>query len=295
MKFLKGLALSILSLLLFLSLSAFGLAITLNHTVLNPEFVVSQVDRLDISSLAKEVLREQVSQGGEFMAEFVDDAIVELEPWIKEQARTVIYASYDYLLGKRQDMSVTISLEPVKQNLKETVRQAVLQSPPPELAGLPPALIEQHFDEYYQGFSKEIPPTFELSEKMLPAGVITQVEQVRQVIGYLQTGDKALIGFIAFLILCMVLIKREVKGTTRSLGSSFLSYGATTYAGILVAKYFAGRELVKLDIPIFIQEWLPQLIGDSLAPLEKFSMWVLIGGIALLVVSFVYRRQQSSL
>jgi len=59
MGFLKGLAVSLLSFLLFLSLSAFGLAIMLNSTILNPDFVTSQLDRLDISSLAEEIINEQ--------------------------------------------------------------------------------------------------------------------------------------------------------------------------------------------------------------------------------------------
>jgi len=48
MNFLKGLALSLLSFLLLLSLSIFGLALTLNQTILNPDFTISEVDRLDI-------------------------------------------------------------------------------------------------------------------------------------------------------------------------------------------------------------------------------------------------------
>ena len=52
MNFLKGLALSLLSFLFLLSLSIFGLALTLNQTILNPDFTISEVDRLDIPSLA---------------------------------------------------------------------------------------------------------------------------------------------------------------------------------------------------------------------------------------------------
>ena len=52
MKVLKGLALSLLGTLLFLSLAVFGLVLTINQTILNPDFVVSQVNKLDISSLA---------------------------------------------------------------------------------------------------------------------------------------------------------------------------------------------------------------------------------------------------
>ncbi len=101
MKFLKGLALSLLGILLFLSLSVFGLVLTINQTILNPDFVASQVNKMDISSLAGEFISEQISgqipQDGQLMAEIMEDTIADLEPWIKEQANAVIYASYDYL------------------------------------------------------------------------------------------------------------------------------------------------------------------------------------------------------
>jgi len=67
MKFLKGLALFILSSLLFLSLSIFGIVFMLNQTILNPDFVVSQVNKLDIASIAGDMLSEQITQGQEFL------------------------------------------------------------------------------------------------------------------------------------------------------------------------------------------------------------------------------------
>jgi hypothetical protein len=58
MNLLKGLALGLLSFLLFLSLYVFGLALTLNYTLLNPDFAISEVDRLDIPLLAEEFLNK---------------------------------------------------------------------------------------------------------------------------------------------------------------------------------------------------------------------------------------------
>ena len=62
MQFLKGLAISVLSLILFLCLSTFSIVFMLNQTILNPDFITSQLDKLDLSSLAKEVIIDQVSQ-----------------------------------------------------------------------------------------------------------------------------------------------------------------------------------------------------------------------------------------
>jgi len=296
MKFVKGLALSLLSFLLFLSLSIFGLALTLNNTILNPDFVVSELDRLDISSLTKELLSEQIPPEEELIAEVLTDTIADLEPWIKEQVNTVIYSSYDYLMGRSQSLSLVISLEPLRDSWKSNLREAVLRSPPPELAGVPPAVIElyinQSIDEILTNL--QITPTFEFNESSLSPEVLAQLEQVRQAIGYFQAGYKAVIGFILLLIPGIILINRQVKGATRGIGITFLTCGVPWYAGIFVAKYLAGTQLAQLDIPSQLQTWLPQLVDDFLVPLEMFSIGLLAGGVALIIVSFLYKPRQPS-
>jgi len=60
MGFLKGLAVALLSFLLFLSLSIFGLVLMLNQTILNPDFIVDQVNKVDLATFAGEFLSEQM-------------------------------------------------------------------------------------------------------------------------------------------------------------------------------------------------------------------------------------------
>ena len=301
MKFLKGLAVSLLSFLLFLSLSAFGSLFMLNNTILNPDFVVSELDRLDIPSLAKELLSEQIPQfevAGPYepyIAEVMDDTLDDLEPWIKEQVSSGIYSGYDYLLGRSQSLSLVISLEPVKDSLRENLREALLQSPPPELKGLPPAVIEEAFNQSFAQFAKDMPSKFEFSESSLSPEVLAQLEQVRQWISYSQTVYQALIGFMLLLILGIILINRQVRQTTRGLGITFLTYGVLGFLSIFAAKYFAGTQLLQLEIPSWLQAWIPQFVDNLLAPLEIFNIGVMAGGAVLLIVSFVYKRRQPSL
>ena len=292
MKFLKGLALSLLNFLLFLSLATFGLVLTLNYTILNPDFVVSQIDRLDVAPLIKDQI--QIPPEAQFMAGAIDDAIVDLEPLMKEQVNAGIYSGYDYLMGRSQSLNIVVSLEPMKESLRDNLREAFLQSPPPELAALPPAAKEQVFDEFYQGFSKQIPPTFEFDESMLPPEAMATVEQVRQGIGYFQLGYQTLIALILLVILGIILIKRQVKSTTRGLGTTFLVIGGSGFAEIFLANRFAGPQIAQLDIPIQLQAWIPQLLNDLLAPLQMFSIGLLVAGVVLLIVSFAYKPRQPS-
>ena len=297
MKFLKGLALAILSFLLFLSLSVFGLVFTLNQTILNPDFIVRQFDRIDIPSLAGEMLTEQIPQEMEgFIAEAMNDTIADLEPWIKEQVGTSIYSLYDYLEGRSESLSLVISLAPMKDSLRENLREAVLESPPAELAGLPPAEIERGFNEFYSEFSEQMPSTFEVGEALLGTEVLEQLEQVRQVIGYVHLTYNILIGLILVLILLIVLLNRQVRSSTRKIGITFLTCGVPWLAGILIAKRFTETWIAQIGgIPSFIQELLPQLVNDSVGPLQMFSIGLLAAGVVLLIVSFVYKPREASI
>lgn len=298
MKFLKGFALFILGSLLFLSLTTFGIAFMLNQTILNPDFIVSQVDKLDIPSLAEDMLSQQIPpEAGEFeeyIGKAIDDTIAERETWLKEQARDAAYVFYDYLEGRSQSLSLTVSLEPVKESLRENLRQAVLESPPPELEGLSPTEIDSYLDGYYQQISEGIPSTFELNEASMPPEVRGLLGQTRQIIDYFNLSYPALIGLILLLILLIILVNREVKGSTRGIGVNFLTCGALSFIGAFAAVKLSGPLLAQANMPPYIQTWLPQFLSDTLAPLEKYSIGLAAVGVVLLIVSFAYKPRQTS-
>jgi hypothetical protein len=285
--FLKTFGLAILGVLLCLSLSFLCLVLTFNHTLFNPEFAVSQVEKLNIASLAKDQLSVLILPNvEEFMGEAVNDTITDLEPWMKQQAREVTYSTYDYLEGRSQSWSLVISLEPVQESLRDNLRETLLLSPPPKLAKLSPPQIEGYIDKFYQ----LIPSTFELDEASISPQVMAQLEQMKQAISYLHTIYYALIGFILLLILGIVLINRKVRSSTRWLGATFLSCGILIYVSILLTKYVIGTQLNQPEIPVYFQTWIPQLLDNTLAPLEIYSLGPLAVGVALLVVSFIYKR-----
>ena len=305
------------------------LALTLRNTILTSDFIASLVDELDISSLAKEFLSEQVvgeiPEEMEFLTKYLDAAIVELEPMIKEELTAAADPIFDYLLGESQSLSVVISLEPVMESLKDTLREAFLESPPPELATLSPAALEQIFNQFYQEFSKQIPPTFELDEGLLGTEIPAQIaeaiaeaeegleqgrqgiaeaiaeaeialEQARQYVGYFQLGYKALIGFMLLLVLGIILINRQVKGATRSLGSIFLTFAVPACLSISAVKYFDAIQAwilqllnIDIDIPTQLQALVLQFVNDFVAPIWMLSLGLLAAGVVLLIISFAYK------
>jgi hypothetical protein len=300
--FLKGLALSLLGLLLYMSLAFIGLLFMLHSTVLNPNFVLREMEKLDVYSFAEEVVREEVvpqfavPAGYEpYVLEIADGTMADLRPWFKEKVRTVVYTGYDYFLGRSYQLQLSFSLEPVRDSVKENLRETLLSSPPPELAGLPPAVTELFFNEANSQIDNQIPERFEFDRDTLDAESARQMEQVRQYIGYIKLGYQLLIAFSLLLILGIVLIHREVRGATRSLGITFLSCGVFIYLSNFLARYFLSPQLLEVSLLADFQTKLPQLMADIQSPLEIYAIVLAAIGVALLVVSFVYKRRQSEL
>ncbi len=296
MNFLKGLLKTLLTFLLFLSLAAFGTLFALRSTLLDPDFVVAQVEKLDMAALAEEMtgfqLSGQVPPEAAFLEEALYSAIAENEPQIKEQARAAIYSGYDYLLGKSEELNVVISFEPIKTGLRDRLWQLFQQnkeSLPPEVAALPPEMLEQYFEEFYRQFESEIPSEFVIDESSLPPEMMALVDIVRENAGYMQTAYYGLIALMVVLIMGIILLHRSVKGATRELGITFLIYGAIEYAGVWATQRYSSS-IPLPDIPPSLQTWLNGFINDLVAPMQVLGIGLMAAGAALVIVSIVYPR-----
>lgn len=297
MKVFKVIILVFLGIFLSLSLLIFGLALTLNQSVLNPDFIAEHVESLDIAALADEIVMDQIPpEAADFMGESLDavlgDTIADIEPWMEEQAQEGIYVFYDYIEGRSETLSLIISLETVKESFRANLLAAVLASPPLELVGFPPAEIELQFNTYYSQIDEEIPSALELDETMLDAEVMEQIERARQYVGYFNTAFIVLIAFSLLMILLIILTHFSVRGSTRQIGITFLTVGAVGLAGAFITRSVASSQLVQNDIPTTLQTWAPEIITDVLMPLGIYSIGLIAVGIALTVVSFVYKKDK---
>jgi len=290
MNFVRGFFTGILSSILTIALVALGTLITLNLTLLNPDFVISELDKLDAYSIAVEQLRGQLPQEEPYMAEILDETITELEPWVKEQAPDVIYAAYAYLKGE-EELNIVIPLEEVRTCLKENVEQAVRESPPPELEGASPSEIEAFLSEAYAGIDDQIPQQLEITEAYLTSlspEMAAQVQEARQIVGYIESGYKWLIGAALLLVLLIALLQWwHIKPITRYVGISAITAGVVSLIGavlLLAAENFVLGK-IPLDIPPGVMAVLPQLVSDLTAPLRIYSIALLLAGTGLVVLS----------
>ena len=325
MKFLKGLAISFLSLILFLSLSLFGAAFVLNQTLLNPNFINKEIDNLNVPAIASDVMSQtmspvmQVPLGAQsisidrkVIANVLSDVIKQYEPELKSQAKTAVTSAYNYLLGKTNSLNISFNLAGIKTNLKDTLRTNILdalqKNPPPQLAGLPSQTVQQlitqffdpALDQFYQQFTSQIPDTYKINEATIPPDALNQLSQIKVYIGYYQLGFKVLIGVIILCVVLIVLVEHNLKGTARSLGLNLLFFGGVGYAIDFLFNRFAPNYASSLinqmapsgTIPPSILTWLMKLMDDMMAPLQTLSIAIVATGAVLFIASFFLKSPE---
>jgi len=290
MNFVRGFFTGLLGAILTIVLIALGAVITVNHTLLNPDFVISELDKFDAYSIATDQLRSQLPQEEPYMAEIVNETITGLEPWIREQAPAVIHATYAYLKGE-EGLDIVIPLEEVRTRLKENIAQFVHESPPPEMEGASPSEIEAFLSEANATIDSKIPPQIEITEAYLASlspEIAAQVQQARQIIGYIELGYKWLIGAALLLVLLIALVQWwHIKPIARYVGISAITAGIVSLIGVLLPLVAGDFVLQKLpwDIPPEVRANLPQLFSDFTMPLRIYGIVLLVVGIVLAVLS----------
>jgi hypothetical protein len=246
---------------------------------------------LDVYSVVIEQAKAQLP-GQEFIdAETVDEIVTELKPWFEEQADTVIRDVYAYLKGE-QELNVVISLEPVRAAVKEKAREAVLESLPPELQGASQSQIDAYMSQIYAGIDNVIPATFQLNESSAGQQITAQLEQAKEVIGYVDTAYKALIALAILLVLLIALVHWwQPKPITRSIGITFILVGAAGILGSLLDVLIVqalSRLAGESSLLLGLQAKLPQLAADLTAPIRMYGIGFLSAGIVLVIISVLF-------
>jgi hypothetical protein len=291
----RGFFSGVFNFLLFDALVLLGLIISLNLTVLNPDFVTNELEKLDVYSVVIEQAKTRLPSQQFIDAKTVDDLVTELRPWFEEQANTVIHAVYAYIEEDRE-LNVTISLEPVRAAVKENVRESVINSLPPELQGASQSQIDAYMSQVYTGIDNVIPSSFVLNEAVAGSQVMTQLEQVKKIVGYINTAYKALIAAAILLVLLIALVHWwQPKSITRSIGITFILVGVACILGPLLDYLIVrvlGQFIGTSGLTSGLQAKLPQLVADLTAPVRMYGIGFLISGIALIVISVLFRSKQ---
>ncbi|HEY40580.1 MAG TPA: hypothetical protein G4O18_01830 [Dehalococcoidia bacterium] len=106
MQVLKVIGLSFLSFILFILLVIFSIAFMANGTFLNPKFITREIDSIDISAMAIEIMEEEFEDDTDIPEELktaLYDTIEDTEPVIKAELNEAIISVGNYLRGKTDE------------------------------------------------------------------------------------------------------------------------------------------------------------------------------------------------
>lgn len=295
MGFVKGLIVAVLSLLLFVSLVVSGVFFTVNSTLLNEDFVARQVERVDISQVTEEIARPLIS--GQLPPEmaFLEDTIYEavdkLEPQLAAAVTAAVCDAYAWLKGETDTLRISISLAPLLSSLEDDLYQEFQNRLPAPLSLLPPAQQRAVFDTYFQEFARELPQSVEFTEADIPPEYSDEIVAARTVISWSQRVFYLLITFMVLLAALVAVTERDVRKTSRAVGITTLIYGAIVYIGILTTK---NAPLSGISaVPAEYHPLLSAVFNDAVRPLEMLSLGVLVAGVVLMIVSFVYKSRHA--
>jgi hypothetical protein len=170
MNALKRAGTGVLSFLLLISLSVFGSMFLIHNTLLDPDFVTAQVDKVDMTALAHDLaddlISERLPQEAEFLKEAIYEVIADQEPWLKEQLRNAVSPSYNFLLGKSDRLEINIPLDELKVNVRDSLWQTLQTFLAHNASSIPQGLLMPYIDEHYEEIIPLIPPQY------LPPGMV---------------------------------------------------------------------------------------------------------------------------
>ena len=275
---------AILGLILTVTLIVLGGIITLENTILNADFIISEMEKLDAYSIiidqVKLQLKDQLPTEVPYVEEIIDETIIELKPWFKEQADFIIYEGLAYIKGE-QNLHIVIPLTEVRGIILENVEEAVQEFLLPELEGFPPDMVQLILSKIYTEIDRQIPEQIEIDEALLGTDIVSQLHQLRQTVSYIMVGTKILFGLTALLIFFIALLQWwRLKLIALYTGIPFITAGAFTLIATLITGSFIPK-LLPPELPADIISILPAVASHLSSPLRIYGIIILITGIAL--------------
>jgi hypothetical protein len=285
------------------------LAQVLGDTVLNADFAVSLVESMDLKPLLEEFIENLIADknlpAGIAYEEYSDDIAIAIEAWAKEQAGTVIPPAFDYVLGNSDTFSVTISLDDLKDTLKENLKQSFLSSPPQEYSGLSQTQLGLAFDALFEQTAADIPSAYTFDEQLFSnedgTAMTINTAESEQMLRDSRDGIRifniafiALIVLILLLIAGIILIYGNIKWAALNLGVVSFVFGSCLmvfyFSSLWMIRDVAAQQEIALN-PV-IRDWLIQLSSGTMFPLLIMFIVFIVIGIALIATFIIYNRRQ---
>ena len=284
------------------------LKVVLGETVLAPDLIYSLADKINWPDLAEELVRENIATDLDptfsYLVDYIDDATLKMEPWIKASLREIVPPVHDYLLGQVQTLDVFIPLDEPAIILYETLLDVFNRFPPPELAGLTPAQRQTAFNFFFFDLISDIPPVIEINAdsfagapESLNQAFIELKVQVDRLKDYTAIYWAAFYGLIVLIILLIglsYLTLRRLYKTLAFCGIIFFVFGLIGFVAVMVTNAIINTGTDFGAVPVAVQVWLPGVVESALRPFLFFSIGAGVLGIAAIIASILMHPHRPS-
>jgi hypothetical protein len=294
MQFLKGLGIGFICFFLAAALFLLWPLVIVHFSVLNPQFTITQIERLNINSLAAELAEDNLPADVQPYLNQIGPTITQIKPWIDKSTESAVNSVYDYLLSKTDSLYISVETDSIKPTLVDNFTKAFLANPPADYVKLSAADKTSYLKDWQKQIADAIPSPLTIQQSDIPQDVLPNLELARQIIHSVDLAFWIMLGVIIFLIACMIAVWQQMKGSLRTLSIIFLVEG---FIGTLV--YFLVRQIVPGRIPLedapsAIQNWFPNFFNSLISPWGIYSITLLVLGILMLAGSIVLGRRNSA-
>jgi hypothetical protein len=288
MKILKGMALGFVGFFLFISLPFLGILISLNTTLLNPDFIVKEIYKLDITEIVRDYINTELPPEASAYSSAIDDTLTQEKPWINQQINLIVHHAYDYLLGNIDELKFNVDLEEVKVNVSNNIINSIQNNPPADFQKLSSQEKALYLSDLKKQIQDNVPSNYEINinEELIGQDGVNALLQVKNILGILRISFWILIIMILVFIFLIILIQKEIRGSIRTLGVIFLIDGILCGISYFVLKILILLYLSAFNLPLNINSWITVFINDLFCPWGVYSLVIAVLGLAGLVVSF---------
>ena len=298
----KGRFILALNMLLVLFIGLEGITSSLADTIFNPDFVVSELRKLDLADAATELWSRQSSEqltgqvAGLFSEEIyaaqsMEATISQLGPSVIDRLTAAVYTGFEYLTGNQRDLDLAIPLDDLQQALKQNLVKVVAKSPPAELKNATPEQLRAYCDEVYQHEFEKVPPVVNVSSRNSSPDVINRLNEFRITASYFSYIPMLFLSLIVLMSALIIVVRRNFKAALWELGIIFVVSGIIDFLYAYIAQQ-AGMHAGMLSFVPSVNVWLLQVVADVVVAVRQPVVLLAAIGAGLLTLSVFVPRNR---
>ncbi len=276
MTILKKISLAVLSILLIIDINLIVFAISVNETILNPEFVEYELEKFHAYAKIKEITFRNFEKNGVFV-KIINESIT--EEWIKTRSRNLIYNFFSYLKSEDDRINLSVSTSEVKRNIHDNIRKDVTNPV---------------YADYMENELRNFPDEVDLSA-YLENDIKGTLNDLQRAVNYFYLVFYLLIAIAVVIPILGIIITRNLKSVIRFIGNSAFMGGLISYGTGILTIDMLSRKFQIGEMPGTIPDDIVRgILGDIFEPVKIYGLILLLSGAILMILSFFINNKRNN-